>query len=144
MGDALRTLEVVAGVIFDRRAERVLLSLRKPHQDQGDRWEFPGGKREAGETLEAALVRELQEELGIVAERIGFRTTLSHRYPDKIVQLSVFDVTGFSGLPEGLEHQTLRWVPIAELAGLPFPDANRGIVDELVRGAGQQVPGSAR
>jgi len=131
----MRTVEVVAGVIFDERAERVLLALRKPHQDQGDRWEFPGGKREAGENLQAALVRELQEELGITAHGMVPRATLTHTYPDKIVQLSVFDVTRFSGVPEGLEDQTLRWVPLAELAGLPFPDANRGIVDELVRSA---------
>jgi len=131
---SLPIVEVVAAVIFDEAMESVLLALRKPSQHQGDRWEFPGGKIEAGESHEQALSRELKEELDIEpVESIG-RCTIEHTYPEKTVRLHVRDVFEFRGDPDGLEHQTLRWVPIPELAGLPFPDANQVIVEELVAG----------
>jgi len=132
VSEPLRIVEVVAGVIFDPRRERVLLALRKPSQHQGDRWEFPGGKIEEGESETAALARELQEELGIRPDELSPRTVIEHAYADKTVRLAVFDVTRFTGRPEGLEAQTLRWVPIAELAGMPFPEANRVVVEALV------------
>jgi len=134
---ATRTVEVVAGVIFDPTRERVLLALRKPSQHQGDLWEFPGGKIEPDETREAALSRELQEELGIRPESVSPRTVVEHAYADKTVRLTVFDVTRFTGRPEGLEGQTLRWVPVGELSGMPFPQANRGVVAQLVREASE-------
>lgn len=132
MDGDLPIIEVVAAVIFNESREQVLLALRKPDQHQGDRWEFPGGKVEAGETLEEALSRELSEELDIIPESSVERRTLTHSYAEKTVRLHVRDVHRFRGVPQGLEAQTLRWVPIAELAGLPFPDANQVIVDELV------------
>ncbi len=125
-------VDVVAAVIFDESREHVLLALRKPDQHQGGRWEFPGGKVESGESLQAALARELREELDIEIDSSAERRTLEHSYPDKTVRLHVRDVFAFRGTPQGLEQQTLRWVPVAELAGLPFPAANQVIVDELV------------
>lgn len=135
--DTLPIVEVVAGVIFDATREHVLLALRKPSQHQGDRWEFPGGKVETGESLHAALARELKEELDIHVDESTERRTLEHTYPEKTIRLHVRDVYRFRGVPQGLEQQTLRWVPIAELVGLPFPAANQVIVDELVAGFGE-------
>ncbi len=130
----LPVVEVVAAVIFDETMESVLLALRKPSQHQGDRWEFPGGKIEADESHEQALTRELKEELDIEpVESIG-RCTIEHPYAEKTVRLHVRDVFRYRGTPAGLEQQTLRWVPIPELAGLPFPAANQVIVEELVEG----------
>ena len=128
-------VDVVAAVIFDDTREQVLLSLRKPEQHQGDCWEFPGGKIEAGEMLEEALSRELKEELDIVPETSRERRTVIHDYPEKTVRLHFRDVYRYRGVPRGLEAQVLRWVPIRELAGLPFPDANQIIVDELMAAA---------
>ena len=125
-------VDVVAAVIFDDARDQVLLTLRKPEQHQGDRWEFPGGKVEPGEVLEEALCRELKEELDIVPETSFERRSVVHDYPEKTVRLHFRDVYRFLGTPQGLEAQVLRWVPIAELASLPFPDANQIIVDELV------------
>jgi len=137
LGSVARIVDVVAGVIFDAARTRVLLALRKPSQHQGDRWEFPGGKQERGETREAALSRELQEELGIRPDHMVPRAVIEHVYADKTVRLAVFDVTRFTGQPEGLEQQTLRWVPIRELAGMPFPEANAAVIEALVREAEQ-------
>ena len=128
----MKLVDVVAGIIFDAKHERVLLALRKPEQHQGDRWEFPGGKMEAGETQYDALVRELFEEVNLVVDQARHRRTLEHQYSDKHVRLNFWDVTGFSGEPTGREGQTLRWVDTKELTELRFPEANQAIVDELV------------
>ena len=127
-----RTIDVVAGVIFDAARERVLLALRRKDQHQGGLWEFPGGKREPGEDSVPALARELEEELGIVVRETVPRCTLEHAYPDKTVRLHVFDVLGFDGEPEGREGQELRWVGLGELGGMDFPAANAEIVVGLV------------
>ncbi len=129
---APRTIEVVAGVIFDASRERVLLSLRKPDQHQGGLWEFPGGKLEAGEGVVPALARELDEELGIAVLETAERCSLEHAYPDKIVRLRVLDVLAFSGEPRGREGQELRWVAVQELAEVAFPAANAPIVESLL------------
>ena len=126
-----RVVDVVAGIVFDAAGERVLLALRRPEQHQGNRWEFPGGKIEPGESLEAALARELDEEVGIVPRAFVPRRTLEHAYPEKAVRLHFVDVTAFDGEPAGREGQRLRWVALDALAGLEFPDANRPIVAEL-------------
>lgn len=128
----LKLIDVVAGVIFDDERKHVLLALRKPEQHQGDRWEFPGGKMEAGETQADALKRELKEEINLSVERCRHRSTLEHHYPDKHVRLHFWDVDQFSGQPQGCEGQRLEWVALTELAVFRFPEANQPVVDELV------------
>ena len=128
----MKFIDVVAGVIFDASGSQVLLALRKPEQHQGNRWEFPGGKLEEGEALEDGLVRELREEIGIVATQCQPRTIIEHCYPDKQVRLHFWDVTEFEGEPVGCEGQTLRWLRLSELGALEFPEANQAIVNELL------------
>lgn len=125
-------IDVVAGVIFNEARDQVLLALRKPEQHQGDRWEFPGGKLEAGEAQQPGLARELLEEIAIQVTHSKPRLTLEHQYPDKHVRLHFWDVTGFSGQPHGCEGQQLRWVSFSELPSLTFPEANKVIVQQLV------------
>ena len=123
----MNRLHVAAAVI--RGADgRVLIARRPEHKHQGGLWEFPGGKVEAGESVEAALQRELQEELGI---RVGASRPLiqvRHDYPDQQVLLDVHEVSAFAGEPHGAEGQPLAWVAAAELTDYAFPEANRPIV----------------
>lgn len=127
----MKQVDVVAGVIFNAERTEVLLALRKPEQHQGDRWEFPGGKIEGAESPEAALARELYEEISIQVEECSPRLTLEHQYPDKHVRLNFRDVTRFSGEPHGQEGQQLRWVKLQELPQLSFPEANQPVVEAL-------------
>ncbi len=119
-------LPVAVGVI--RRGDRVLLARRPAHVHQGGLWEFPGGKREPGEDRRSALIRELDEELGIRAEHLRPLIRLRHAYPERTVELDVWQVDRWQGEPHGREGQPLRWVAVADLHTLPLPAANRPIV----------------
>lgn len=110
----------------------VLLAKRGADQHQGNLWEFPGGKLEASELAVDALARELQEELGIIPEKVEELIVVEHDYGDKAVRLHVFIVRDFSGTPTGREGQPLQWVALNDLAQYAFPDANVPIVHALL------------
>lgn len=121
------SIHVVAAVITNPRGD-VLISLRPAHAHQGGRWEFPGGKVEAGEDAFAALARELDEELGIAIASARPLIRIPHCYPDRQVLLDVWRVSRFTGTPHGREGQRIAWVAPAELDASVFPAANRPIV----------------
>ena len=120
-------LHVVAAVI-DNDCGEVLLALRPREKHQGGLWEFPGGKVEAGETVRAALRRELKEELDIEVEQARPLIQVRHRYPDRNVVLDVWRVERFTGQPRGCEGQLVEWVALDDLATRAFPAANLPIV----------------
>lgn len=120
-------IDVVVAVIRDT-AGRVLLSQRQAHQDFAHNWEFPGGKRESGETLLQALQRELLEELAIDCILAEPLISIPWQYQHKSVCLHAFNVTNWHGEPRGVEGQTLRWFEVHELSDLIMPEANRGIL----------------
>ncbi len=123
----LKRVHVAAAVI--RRADgQILLAKRADQQHQGGLWEFPGGKVEAGESVIAALHRELQEELGIGVTAARPLIKVRHDYADKQVLLDVWEVSGFSGEPHGAEGQPLAWVSPRQLPEYEFPAANQPIV----------------
>ena len=125
-------VHVAVGVILD--ADRnILITRRAPDAHQGDLWEFPGGKVEAGETITQALARELREELGIVIGRTSALLEVRHDYGDKSVLLDVHVVWEFSGEARALEDQPMAWVAPAELGGYSFPAANEPIAAAVVR-----------
>ncbi|WP_297831417.1 Nudix family hydrolase [Pseudomonas sp.] len=123
----MKRLHVAAAVIRGNDG-KILIARRAGTAHQGGLWEFPGGKVEAGETVETALARELQEELGIVVTAARPLIKVQHDYPDKQVLLDVWDVSAFNGVPHGAEGQPLAWVTTKELADYDFPAANQPIV----------------
>lgn len=126
----LRSIHVVAAVITDVRG-RILLTRRRDDSDLAGLWEFPGGKREPGETSHAALVRELEEELGIEVE-IGERLIeVPQEYPSKRLRLEVFRVTRWRGSPRGREGQAMTWVEPERLPRYSMPTADLPVVGVL-------------
>jgi 8-oxo-dGTP diphosphatase len=105
---------VVAGALFDRDG-RVLIAQRPTGKHMAGRWEFPGGKVAPSETESQALVRELQEELGVTVTACQPFMRLSHEYDDRVVELSMWIVDTYSGEPSGLDRQALKWVAVAQL-----------------------------
>ncbi|HYG05853.1 MAG TPA: Nudix family hydrolase [Stenotrophomonas sp.] len=130
MPDSLRSIHVVAGVIRDARG-RILLTRRTETRDMPGLWEFPGGKREPGESSAEALVRELHEELGIEAEVGDWLMEVPQRYPDKRLRLEVRQVVGWKGQPRGREGQALTWVPPERLTRYSMPPADVPVVAVL-------------
>jgi len=123
-------VHVAVAVISDRQG-RILIAKRPDDVHQGGLWEFPGGKVEIGEELEAALKRELAEELGIELLSCEPMLKISHDYHDKAVLLDVWHVTDFAGEPYGREQQAIRWVSRQALCDYRFPKANQPILDVL-------------
>lgn len=135
-------VHVAVGVIQDA-AGQVLIALRPASAHQGGLWEFPGGKCEPGEAVQEALVRELDEELGIQVLQQEALCRIQHDYGDKRVLLDVWRVTAFAGTASGREGQPLRWAPVDALDPAQFPVANRAIIRRLQLPALLPVTGSA-
>jgi len=122
-------VQVAAALIMHEG--RYLLTRRKADVHLGGLWEFPGGKREPDESLEACLRRELREELGIeISEPVPFQT-IRHAYPEKTVELHFFRCSIKDGQPRPLGCEALQWVTPEELARVPLPPADRPLVDAL-------------
>jgi 8-oxo-dGTP diphosphatase len=120
-----RAIIVSAAVI--ERDDAFLLTRRAAGAHLAGRWEFPGGKREPGETGEQALVRELREELGCEAAVGALLLATDHAYPDVRVRLE-FYVATLRGEPVPQLGQAMRWVPRGELASLSLPEADADLV----------------
>jgi len=125
-------IDVVAGVITDATG-RILLARRTDGRDLAGLWEFPGGKREPGETPEQALIRELDEELGIQVEVGDPIIAVPQRYPHKRLRLDVRRIERWRGKPRGNEGQALAWVPPAKLPTYSMPPADRPVVAVLLQ-----------
>ena len=136
-------LDVVAAVLHDGGG-RVLVTQRPAGKAHAGLWEFPGGKRHAGESEVQCLVRELHEELGVAVAPADCAPVmeLQHRYADRLVCLHVWSVARFAGLPSGREGQALRWLAPAELDSVPLLPADGPIVKWLLHGAsaGRMAP----
>jgi len=126
----MKTVHVAAGIIV--KDEQVFISKRSAEQHQGGKWEFPGGKVEAQETVIAALTRELKEEVNLDINNAELFHQVEFDYGDKQVRLEFFIVTEFTGQERGLEGQKTAWVDIQTLSEYNFPAANQVIVDKLM------------
>jgi 8-oxo-dGTP diphosphatase len=126
----MKIVEVAVGVI--KCDNKIYISKRANELHQGGKWEFPGGKREANESIEEALVRELSEEIGIQVTTQSPFMLIEHDYGDKKVRLDVRLVEGFEGKAHHQEGQQSLWVNISDLNKFIFPDANMQIINKLV------------
>ncbi|HVP34979.1 MAG TPA: 8-oxo-dGTP diphosphatase MutT [Steroidobacteraceae bacterium] len=121
---------VVAAALYDGEG-RVLIAQRPPGKHQAGRWEFPGGKVTPGEAESEALVRELREELGIEVGASRPFMRVRYTYPDRSVELSLWIVERFGGIPRGLDGQQLRWVAPADLGDADLLEADRPFIEAL-------------
>ncbi len=112
---------------------RVLLTQRPQGKSMAGLWEFPGGKVEPGETPEAALIRELEEELGINtwASCLAPLTFASHSYDNFHLLMPLFACRKWEGTPHGREGQALRWARVSELRSLQMPPADIPLIATL-------------
>ena len=124
-----KIIHVAVGVII--RDHQVLICWRDAKLHQGNRYEFPGGKLEQGESATQALKRELKEELDIEVQQVVSAQRLYFTYPEKTVCLHIFKVTHFTGQPKGQQQQAILWVPQDQLVNYRFPDANAPILRML-------------
>lgn len=123
-------IHIAVAVIVSAKQE-VLLAMRQAHQHQGGLWEFPGGKVEKNESVYDALLREINEEVGITITSAHELVKISHDYGDKAFIFDVWLVNAYNGKPVGLEGQQLRWCAITELKEDDFPAANVAIIDAI-------------
>lgn len=113
-------------------AGRILISRRKDDDSFGGYWEFPGGGRESGETLEACAIREVREELGVVVSAERLIRVIENPYPGKSLRLAFFLCRYESGEPLAIDCAEARWVEANELNRYKFPPANQAVIDELI------------
>lgn len=130
-------IQVAAAVI--ECEGRYLITQRGAHTHLEGYWEFPGGKREADESLEACLIRELREELGVeVTQPIPF-SVIQHEYPDKAVELHFFCCSILHGDVQPLGCADFQWVTPKELLNFSFPPADEPVVSRLINLAGESA-----
>lgn len=129
----MRLVLVVACALVDSD-RRVLVTQRPPGKQLAGLWEFPGGKIEPGERPEAALIRELAEELGIVVEEpcLAPLVFASHAYADFHLLMPLYVCRRWSGTPVGRDGQALKWSAPAALRRLPMPPADAPLIPSLV------------
>ena len=129
-----QSIEVSAGLIF--RSGKLLITQRHADAHLGGLWEFPGGKREPGETSEQCLARELCEELGVEVAVGELIEELTHDYVEKSVRLKFFRCRLIAGEPQPLDCAAVKWVTRDELAAHEFPAADARLLNKL-RGAAE-------
>jgi 8-oxo-dGTP diphosphatase len=128
----MKTLLVVAAALVDADG-RVLIAQRPQGKQLAGLWEFPGGKVEPGETPETALIRELDEELGITVKQACLAPFVfaSHTYDDFHLLMPLFLIRRWEGEPERREHQAITWVRPNDMRNYPMPPADAPLVAYL-------------
>lgn len=127
-----KRIHIAAGVILNSDQTKVFITQRAPKAHKGGLWEFPGGKVEDGETAQQAVIRELDEEVGIVVTASEILMSLEHDYSDKALTFDFFIINGFDGEPFGKEGQPGRWVMISQLPNYEFPEANHPVLQKVL------------
>lgn len=124
-------MRCAVGIVQDVE-NKILISKRPAHKMGGGFWEFPGGKIEENETAQQALIRELQEEVGLTPTLFKEFMQFSHTYLSHTVALEIFLIQEFKGIAKGLENQIIEWVQPCELPNYKFLEANTAIIERLL------------
>ena len=125
----MQPIDVAAGLVF--RNGRLLLTQRAAGSHLAGLWEFPGGKREPGESFEDCLARELMEELGIETTVGSLIETITHVYPEKTVRLNFYRCQWVRHEPRPLGCADIRWVSRNDLGQFQFPPADERLLERL-------------
>ena len=127
----MQNQETISIAIVKNELEQFLITRRQKGQHLAGKWEFPGGKVEGGETLEAAMVRELKEEVDLTATDCSLFDSVVFQYEQLELSLNFYLVNHFTGEAKGLEGQELKWVNLVELKNYDFPKANISVIKKL-------------
>ena len=131
----MKITEVVAALIW--KGSKFMICRRPAHKARGLLWKFAGGKVEAGETKEQALIRECREELAVNVSVGEVFMEVLHDYPELTVHWTLFNATISEGEPQKLEHNDIRWISPSEISDYEFCPADEEILKEIVRKYGQ-------
>ena len=126
-----KTIKVVAAII---RKDNQVFATQRGYGAYKDWWEFPGGKIESGETPEAALIREIEEELGVVIDVDEFLTTVEYDYPEFHLSMDCFWCSIKEGKLTLLEHEAARWLPLDDLRQVRWLPADVLVIEKIERG----------
>ena len=129
----MKKLQISVGIIRNAAGE-IYITQRSADAHMANKWEFPGGKIEADESAEQAVIRELQEEVGIAVRSLQQFDKLEYQFPDRHITLWFWLVDGWDGEPWGKEGQPGRWVAQQNLVVDEFPPANAPIIEKLIAG----------
>ena len=132
MGAVRHVRRLHAAIAVIERRGRYLICQRREDDSLGSYWEFPGGKREPGESWEACVRREVHEELGVSIRSLQPFGTSRYRYPDGTISFRVFRCSINGGTPRPLDAQSLRWVTPHQLRHYWFPAANQALLQRLI------------
>ncbi len=125
----MKAIEVSAGLIF--RAGKLLITQRLADAHLGGLWEFPGGKREADESFEHCLARELREELGVTVGVGELFEEITHQYPEKSVHLKFFLCRLLDGEPRPVGCAAVKWIDCTGLDAHEFPPADAHLLERI-------------
>lgn len=133
-----KPVDVVAALIWEK--DKFLICQRPANKARGLLWEFVGGKVEAGETMQQALVRECMEELAITVDVGSQFMQVIHEYPDILIRLTLFHCTIPEGFPQALEHNALNWIHPSQADEYEFCPADTDILKEIKRNYKKRKP----
>ncbi len=123
-------VQVATALIWDNG--KFLICQRPAHKGNGLLWEFVGGKAEAGETLQEALIRECREELNVTVSVGDIFDEVDHVYPDISVHITFFNAKIIDGAPQKLEHNDIKWITPAEIPNYDFCPADDGMLRKIM------------
>ena len=129
----MKKLQISVGIIRNAAGE-IYITQRAADAHMANKWEFPGGKIEADESAEQAVIRELQEEVGIAVRSLQQFDKLEYQFPDRHITLWFWLVDGWEGEPWGKEGQPGRWIAQQDLVADEFPPAKAPIIEKLIAG----------